>query len=63
MATMASHFASPSKTWDVFLRKQGGINNKQKKMVKINNLKIIRDLGVISKEFGHVIRSLLVNHA
>jgi hypothetical protein len=43
MATMASHFASTSKTWDVFLRKQGGINNEQKKMVKINNLKAIRN--------------------
>jgi hypothetical protein len=40
MATMASHFASTSKIQDAFLVGKVGINNAQKKKIKINNLKV-----------------------
>ncbi len=50
MATMTSHFASTFKIWNAFLMGKMKINNEQKKKIKINNLKVIKNLGVILKE-------------
>ncbi len=50
MATMTSHFVSNFKIWNPFLMGKMKINNKQKKKIKINNLKVIKNLGVILKE-------------
>ncbi len=50
MATMTSHFASSFKIWNAFLMGKMKINNEQKKKIKINNLKVIKNLGVILKE-------------
>jgi hypothetical protein len=47
MATMASHFAPTSKIQDAFLVGKVGINNAQKKKIKINNLKVVKILVVI----------------
>jgi hypothetical protein len=47
MATMASHFASTFKIQDAFLVGKVGINNAQKKKIKINNLKVAKNLVVI----------------
>jgi len=47
MATMAFHFASTSKIRDAFLVGKVGINNAQKKKIKINNLKVAKNLVVI----------------
>jgi hypothetical protein len=50
MATMASHYASTFEIRDAFLVGKVEINNEHKKKIKINNLKVARDLGVILKE-------------
>ncbi len=50
MVTMTSHFASTFKIWNAFLMGKMKINNEQKKKIKINNLKVIKNLGVILKE-------------
>lgn len=50
MATMASHFASISKIQDAFLVGKVGINNAQKKKIKINNSKVAKNLVVIWEE-------------
>jgi hypothetical protein len=48
MAIMASHFASTSKTWDVFLTSKVESTMSKRRWVKINNLKKIGDISVIS---------------
>jgi hypothetical protein len=50
MATMTSHYASTFEIRDAFLVGKVEINNEHNKKIKINNLKAIRDLGVISKQ-------------
>jgi len=69
MSTMAFHFISTSKIWNVFLVGKVKINNEWKNEVNINNLEIIRDLSVISKEEFRskvttiiIIRSPSTNH-
>jgi hypothetical protein len=69
MATMAFHFISTSKIRNVFLVGKMKINNEWKNEVNINNLEIIRDLSVISKEEFRskvttiiIIRSPSTNH-
>ncbi len=47
MATMASHYASTTEIRNAFLADKVEINNEHKKKIKINNLKVARDLGVI----------------
>ncbi len=48
IATMASHYPSTFEIRDVFMVGKVKINNEWKKKIKINNLKVARDLGVIS---------------
>lgn len=50
MATMTSHFASTFKIRNVFSMGIMKINNEQKNKIKINNLKVIKNLGVMLKE-------------
>ncbi len=48
ITTMASHYPSTFEIWDAFMVGKVDINNEWKKKFKINNLKVVRDLGVIS---------------
>jgi hypothetical protein len=48
MATMASRYASTSEIRYAFMVGKVEINNEHNKEIKINNLKAIKDLGVIS---------------
>jgi hypothetical protein len=49
-ATTASHFQVNSKIYDALLVAKMDINHERKNKVKISNMKITRQLGVISKE-------------
>jgi hypothetical protein len=46
--TMTSHYPSTFEIRNVFMVGKVEINNEWKKKIKINNLKVVRDLGVIS---------------
>jgi hypothetical protein len=61
MATMASQLSSMSNVYDAFLLRKMDINHEGKKnKVKINNLNMAKDLGVIpKKKFRTKVRSLL----
>jgi hypothetical protein len=50
MATMASCFSITSQIWDTFLASKVAINYEKLNKVKINNLKAVRKLSVITKE-------------
>jgi len=58
---MASQFSSMSNVYDAFLLRKMDINHEGKKSkVKINNLKMVKDLSVIpKKKFRTKVRSLL----
>jgi hypothetical protein len=47
MATMLNHFSSSSNVCGVFLLGKMDINNERKNKVKINNLKMAKDLSFI----------------
>ncbi len=47
---MASYYTSTYEIYDVFLVGKVEINNEYKKIIKINNLKAIDYVGVVSKE-------------
>lgn len=50
MAIVASYYTSTYEIYDVFLVGKVEINNEYKKIIKINNLKAIDYVGVVSKE-------------
>jgi hypothetical protein len=50
MATMAFCFFTTFKILNIFLANKVGINNERLNKVKINNLKIVKKLGVIIEE-------------
>ncbi len=60
MAIVVIRFSTTSEIQDAFMDGKVEINNQRLNKVKINNLKIVRDLGVIIKhEFRIGIRSIL----
>jgi hypothetical protein len=48
MVTMAFHFSTTSQICDAFLANKVEINNEKLIKLKINNLKVVRELGVIT---------------
>jgi hypothetical protein len=50
ITTMASHYPSTLEIRDAFMVGKVEINNEWKKKIKINNLKVVRDLGAIAYE-------------
>lgn len=48
IAIMTSHYPSTCEIQDAFMVGEVEINNEWKKKIKINNLKVAKDLGIIS---------------